>query len=101
LTQDPSTQRIARLGEALSHLRPSQLGWIEAVVDQLREKGVREKGVRFTSGLTLCLRFMCREWQSWKGRVEWQSWKPMIHADIAVAFQGACTCGLPERRVAT
>ena len=30
-----------------------------------------------------------------------QSWKPMIHADIAVAFLGACTCGLPERRVAT
>jgi len=96
LTQDPSTQRIARLGEALSHLRPSQLGWIEAVVDQLREKGVR-----FTSGLTLCLRFMCREWQSWKGRVEWQSWKLMIQGDVAGAFLGACTCGLPERRVAT
>jgi len=36
LSQDQSAQRIARLGEALSHLRPSQLGWIEAVVDQLR-----------------------------------------------------------------
>ncbi len=36
MTQPPSSDRIARLGAALSHLRPSQLGWIEAVVDQLQ-----------------------------------------------------------------
>ena len=43
MTKDQSALRIARLGEALSHLRPSQLGWIEAVVNQLQRPWAFER----------------------------------------------------------
>lgn len=36
MTQEEAKQRIARLVAALDQLRPSQIGWIEAVVAQLQ-----------------------------------------------------------------